>query len=540
MSSAAAARVTLPSGARRSVFVPPAARVDRRQLAALLRLLLGQALRRGTDAATGTKGHPLRQVLVSMTFVGLLVASGVTRAPNAEVFLERVFFGAFVLTALAILPDPPEMRERHADILGSKPLSMPTQLATRALVLFVLALLIGVPFALPGLVAAAWRFGLPAWRVPADLVALACGAFALALLWVHVMLAAAVRLGLERVRQAVQSLLMLVVMGVSLLAVTRLTTGTDVLPDASVRPWLDLLPSSWFALFCSSASASQRAGALLLVTGALALFARRGIERYGEALAAPPAQAARTVPPRSARALAALGVVPLVRRFCLPGAAAGIAVALLTLTRREDIARLKACSSGLVVLGFFAWGLWSRDAVAPLWVLCYYTLGASLDGLDVMRQSAHAEAAWLFRNAPLDPASYASGFQWAVGVRYTALPWLLVATLVPFRYTPLLGVTLLVALFALARLLVACGLVLFPALPLSRPPRAGQGVATQIVSWVASSAALAAYGVLALVADAVGPAGPLIALLTTGCWLALTFAARAWAAERLRAVQFES
>lgn len=540
MTPADAVPRTLPAGLRRHVFVPAGDRVDRRQLAALLRLLLGQALRRGTDAATGTKGHPLRQIVLSMSLVGLLVASGVARAESADAFLARIFFGAFVLTALAILPDPPEMRERNADILGSKPLSAPTQLVAHALLLFVLALLISVPFALPGILAAAWRFGLPAWRVPADLLALAAGGFALALVWVQVILAAAVRLGVERVRQAAQSLLMLVVVGVTLLAAARLTTGLDLLPAARLRPLLASLPSTWFACFWSGAGFAQRTGALLLVAASLLLFARRDLRRYGEALSAPARQPARAAAPWAARALGALSEAPLIGRWLLPAAAAGVAAALVTLSGREDVARMKARSTGLVALAFFAWGLWSRDAVAPFWVLCYFALSSTLDGLDAMRQSAHADAAWLFRMAPADPASYVSGFQWAVALRYGALPLLLVATLIPLRQPLLLGALLLGALFALARLLIAVGLVLYPALPLSRAPRAGQGVATQLLGWVASTFAVLVYGALWLFAEWTGPVGPLVVLLATGSCLALTFAARAWAAERVRAAQFEA
>jgi hypothetical protein len=157
-----------------------------------------------------------------------------------------------------------------------------------------------------------------------------------------------------------------------------------------------------------------------------------------------------------------------------------------------------------------------------------------------MRQSAHADAAWLFRQAPADPASYVSGFQWAVALRYGALPLLLAATLMPLRQPLLPGALLLVVLFALARLLVAGGLVLRPTLPLSQAPRAGQGVATQLVGWIASSFAVMVYAVLSLFAEWAGPVGPLVLLLAVGSCLALTFAARAWAAERVRAAQFEA
>jgi len=49
-----------------SAVAPEARRVDGLQLRTLVRLTLKQSLGPGTDASTGSKGHPLRQILFSI------------------------------------------------------------------------------------------------------------------------------------------------------------------------------------------------------------------------------------------------------------------------------------------------------------------------------------------------------------------------------------------------------------------------------------------------------------------------------------------
>ncbi len=532
--SAASAAVLLPVGPRGGVRAPAAEAIDRGQLVALMRLTLGQALRRGTDLASGAQGHPLRQIVVSMGFVGLLVALGVAHSPDADAFLARVFFGAFLLTATAIVPDPPEVHERHLEILFSKPVAVPTQLAARALMLGVLALLVALPFALPGIVAATWHFGLPAWRVPADVAALLAGVVTLALLWLQVLLLLAQRLGVRRVRRAVQSALMLSMLAISLLAALRVGMGVDLLPDAPLRALAPALPSTWFARFSGSANGLERAGVLLLVLAAPLLYVRRGLAQAGQALDQPEPLDERVSAPLSARLLGALA------GRALPSPTAGVAIALLTLSAREDVARLKARAMLLVALGFFAWGFVADDTFVPFLALCYFVPTSTLDGLLAVRQSAHPEAAWIFRKAPLDPTLFVSAFQWAVAVRYTLPPWLLAAVVLVQREGWLLGALFALALLAAVRLLLALVLALQPSLPLAQSPRAGQGLLAQLATWLASLLTLGGYASLWALGQYAGPVAPLVVLLGLGALLAATYAARAAAAQRLRGVELEA
>ncbi len=313
----------LPAPAARGVTAPAATRVEPGQVAALARLTLGQALRRGVDMSSGASGRPLLQLVVSLGLVGLMVAASVTRSPDADAFLARLFFGAFLLVGTALVPDTPEVRDRHVEILFSKPVSVPTHLAARALTLGVLAACVVLPFGLPGLLAAAWRFGLPLWRPAADLALLLAGAITLALLWLLVLVRLALRLGFGRVRRAAQSALMLTVLAISLHAALTLA-GLELLPDVALRDTLHALPSTWFARFASVATPLERVGVLLLLVAAPLLYAWSGSRVGDDALEREPPAEDLVAAPLSARVVTAL----LGRG--LSSVSAGLAVALLT------------------------------------------------------------------------------------------------------------------------------------------------------------------------------------------------------------------
>ena len=170
-----------PVSPRATRFVPPDGRIHRGQLASLLRLQFAQMLRRGTDASSGASGHPLRQILFSMTFLGLLAVGGAFRDVPLDLFLARVFGSALVIVALMVSAESDHARIRRMEILLPKPIAGATHVASVAVQLLLTSALVVVPYALPPLVAACFRLGLSPALVPLLLLTLLGGAFALVL-----------------------------------------------------------------------------------------------------------------------------------------------------------------------------------------------------------------------------------------------------------------------------------------------------------------------------------------------------------------------
>jgi hypothetical protein len=159
-----------------SAIAPDARRVDPLQLRALLRLTLKQSLGPGTDASTGSKGHPLRQILFSMTTLGVMLSARAWRVADLPSYLVLLFAAVFVIVILAINPDSQDVQERRLEILASKPIAARTLLSARTILLLVLAgLLAGCLGLVPMAVAVALRPGLAArgGLVPDSLVAAA-------------------------------------------------------------------------------------------------------------------------------------------------------------------------------------------------------------------------------------------------------------------------------------------------------------------------------------------------------------------------------
>lgn len=519
-------------------FVPSEGRIDRRQLGALLRLQLGQAMRRGTDPSTGTSGHPLRQILFSMTFLGLLSAGGAFRDVALDVFLARVFGSALVIVALMVTAESDDARIRRMEILLPKPVAGATHLASVAAQLLLLSTLVVVPYALPPLVAASFRLGLSPALVPLQLLTLEAGAFALVLVWVLVVRAGVERLGADRVRMATQASIVGVMV---LLAWSGLSVASDgALGPPALPEWvLRALPSTWLSGFWTDgwdrAANLRRAGALAAMSCAVAgflLFVRRASV---DALFETTSRVRRTREPLLARLLVAIGGVPVLR-WLLPRPAGALAGAVLTLGRREEASRLRGFATTLLAAAMFGWGLWADDGMMPAAVLASFTVSIALEGLSVVRQSADAGAGWVVAKAPLSAGHVVRAVQWAVLTRFALLPQALFGVLAFRRHPWHVALLVVAGSLAAARLVVASALALRPSIPLGEPPRVS-GFVSQLTGWALGVAGAVAYVMAAMLAELLGAIGAVAVALGVIATFAASFGVQVAAAHRLARVE---
>src|SRR5262249_25607046 len=317
--------------------------LDRRQLGAVLGLTLGQLLRPGVDANTGVRSHPLRQIVLSMGLLGLIFALNLLRLPTWDVFLVRLFAATFLMLSLAIAPEPYELRERHREILASKPVSARTLLVARCIQLLALSALIATAFGLLSFVGAAWRFHAPPLLAAVEFAMLVAGGFTSALLWLYAVLGALRFVRVETVRKAVHTALALFTIGLSLFSLSLALPGSgfDLGPEVreATGALVAALPSTWFARFWlpgdAGAGVFERAGVLALVVGSV-LLGTSGVldRRYVHLIdtqAHPPAGA--VAPPLVVRFLAGLRRVPGLRPRPFPPSVIGVGRALPSLAR---------------------------------------------------------------------------------------------------------------------------------------------------------------------------------------------------------------
>jgi hypothetical protein len=515
-------------------FVPVDGRVDRGQLAALVRLQLGQLVRRGTDRSSGASGHPLRQILFSMTFLGLLAAGGAFREVPQDVFLARLFGSALVIVALMVTAESDDARIQRMEILLPKPIAGATHVASIAVQLMVTSALVVVPYALPSLGAACWRLGLSPAFLPLLLATLLAGAFALVLVWVLVIRAGVQRLGADRVRMATQ---VGIVGFMILLAWSGLTatSGSSFGPPALPARLLLALPSTWLARFWldgwDAAANLRRAGVLggiALCVGTFLFFVRRASV---DALFETTSRVRRTRTPLLARVLVWLGGLPGLR-LLLPAPAAALAGCILTLGRREEASRLRGFVTTLLAAAMAVWGVLGDGGLVPIAVLASFLVSIGLEGLAVTRQSAHAGAGWIVAKAPIRAGHVVRGIQWAVMTRFVLLPLAFFGVLVFRRHSWHLAALFVLAGLSVARLVVATAFAFRPSYPLGEPP-AVAGAIAQVGGWALGTAGAVAYVVAALLADALGVLGTVLVGLAAAGAFGLSIAAQAIAAHRL-------
>jgi len=522
--------------------------LDRRQLGAVLGLTLGQLLRPGVDANTGVRSHPLRQIAVSMGLLGLVFATNLLRTPSWDLFLVRLFAATFLLLSLAIAPEPYELRERHREILASKPISARTLLVARCIQLLALSALIATAFGLVSFLAAAWRFQAPPLLAAAEYAMLVAGGFTSALLWLYAVLGALRFVRVETVRKAVHSALALFTVGLALFSLSLAAPGGGFDLGPEIRELLArliaALPSTWFARFwlpgVAGAGVFERAGVVALAAGSVLLGTSGVLDRryvhLVELTAQPPAGAVS--PPRVVRLLAGLGRLPVLGPRLFPPSVTGVAAAVLTVTEREEISRLKIWLPRALGLVFFALGFHEGGAMLGLAMLSYLAFSGMVEGLDVTRHSAQADASWLFFASPLPRADVARGMMLAVTARFLALPLVLLGVLLFRAHPPFLAALLLLGTFFSACAVLAMALAAWPDLPLSRDQRATHNLVGFAAGFVLGIAGAVGYALATLVTRLLDGLGEALVAAGVAGLAALAIAARAFSARRLDRLEY--
>jgi len=475
-----------------SAVAPDARRVDRGQLRTLVRLTLRQSLGPGTDASTGSKGNPLRQILFSMTTLGVMLSARAWRVADLASYLVLLFAAVFIIVVLAINPDSQDVQERRLEILASKPIADRTMLSARTILLLVLATLLAGSLGLVPMAVAVAHFSLSAPRALAAYLTLIAGSFAAAVLWLSVLMVGLRWVPLERARKILQFLLM-----AAILAITATSLGWIPLGGGgsvfSIGTWPSVLlaPSSWFALFWLHdpwpGAPWRRAGAVALVSAA-AMMSIRGVLHRHYANFAEQSAAPTTRVPRSALVYALERVmrVPVLGRLLLPPPVQAVASAVLLATRREDVSRAKILASQLLALGAFVVAFSGAEHLVTVTLLTYLGFSSVTDGLKVTRQSGLPAAGWIFCGAPIEPRQLVRGISTALSLRFLALPALLLAVIFFRQHPPALAAMLALGYVLAARIVIGGGLLLWPAFPLSEEQQRAQSMVSYVIGFALS------------------------------------------------------
>jgi hypothetical protein len=253
-------------------------------------------------------------------------------------------------------------------------------------------------------------------------------------------------------------------------------------------------------------SLAQRAGALLLLAGAVVTPLSRRIQRADERLDDVSGSEATPGQPLAARLIVALGRLPGLGRFLAPPVAAVIAGAIVTLTSREDTARTIRFSHRVTILMAFA-AAW----LFPGFQLIVASAGmmATVADVGLAGRSSHAAASWVFFTTPVAPGQAARAIRLAVGAQSILLPVLLVSILALATRPP--GTALwVIALYALGlRGIVAVTAAVQPAAPLARQQRTGSPLTATLVGLLFS----VPYGVVVAVIDRRAADRPAVAVV---------------------------
>jgi hypothetical protein len=304
------------------------------------------------------------------------------------------------------------------------------------------------------------------------------------------------------------------------------------------------LPSTWFARFWllgdAGAGAFERAGVLALVVGSVLLGTSGVLDRRYvhliELSAQPPAGA--VAPPLVVRLLAGLGRLPGIGPRLFPPSVTGVAAAILALTAREEISRLRIWLPRLLSLVFFAVGFHEGGGLLSLAMLSYLAFSGMVEGLDVIRHSAQAEASWVFFASPLPRRDVARGMMLAVTIRFLVLPLVLLGVLLFRAHPAVLAALLVIGTFFVARATLAIALALWPDLPLSRDQRATHNLVGFAAGFLLGIAGAVGYALATLLPRLLGGVGLVLVALGTAALAAAALAARALAARRLDRLEY--
>jgi hypothetical protein len=492
------------SAARQHAAADRRGHVDWAQLRVLLTLTLGQAYRRGVSSLTGAMHHPLRQLVLSFGFLGVFSCINLGKVPDAATFYSLVFAGAFALVLAGISPDAADARQRHADVLGSRPISGATAHGLRFVSFVFMGVLLSVPLALPGLVGAWLYFHVPLHLALLQLVMLLVQAAVAGMLWMQFFALAVRWISIEALRRASQvmtvGLLLVISFGSSGL-VSPLLSKTRILgmpAQAAGRALLDALPSTSFATFfladTGSMANAHRLGVLALVVLTLVLPWIGNLERRNQRLVDAIQISVERVSARPVHVHASLRVKLLrATSWLLAAPSAAVAETVLVHAERDDFTRVRSIAQGAMAIVFFLIGIGVHRPGLALFPLTYVSFAALVESLDGVRRSPQWAAGWIFFTCPLKPRHMVTGMQVAIALRSLMLPAALTIGLLFWWAPTSAAMVATVAYLVGLRLASAACMALRPGMPLATgervfPEVAGLGLAVAL--GVASSASL--------------------------------------------------
>jgi hypothetical protein len=523
-------------------LAPVESTVDWQQLRAIVQLGLWQGFRSTLKPGTGKKAHLLRQLVISMGFVGLFFSIGARRCDDLPTYLTLLFSVAFGIVALSVLPDTLDGRRRNVELLSSKPIASNTMLAARAVNVSIIAALIAGSFAVAPLISTVWVFN-SSWILVCSLfLLLNLGSFAFAVLSLTTLVFAARWFNLDRLRAFAQFLLVAInlgMMGLSLLSMSEAAIGSESKGFSfSSIPSIKLLPSVWFADFLVSdfgVSANlERAGALLLLVFALLIATRLDMgKRYPDLVDRLLESDERpTSRPLTVRVLETASHLPVVGKWLAPAQPLAVATLILTLTQRELISRLKILVPRVILVAFFVVALSAGDRYFSPLIVAFYGFIGLLTGCDLIKQSSQPAASWPLLAAPIDSLQIIRGMRLVVTVKYFALPAALVTFALFLISPPILAGLLVLCYIVETRCLVSLLILISPALPLSAEHVTtaqfvglGVSIAVTLVTTIGYLTIVWTYGVFGYIGLVVG-AIALIMLTFTSYWLDRGAAAR--------------
>ena len=523
--------------------------VDWQQLRAIVELTLKQGFRGALKPGTSRRVHPIRQLVISMCFVGLFFSTSVKRCEDLPTYLIFLFTTAFAIVALSVLPDTLDGRRRNVELLNSKPIASSTLLAARAVNLLIISGLITTSFAAAPLAGAKWSFACSWILVSGLFLLLLIGSFAVVVISLTALVFAAQWLNLDRLRTFAQFLLLTInlgLIGLSFFSMTEMARGslTSQISLASI-PYVKLLPSAWFAdLLVSNFGITanlERAGALLVFGAAVLIATRLDLgKRY-------PSLIDRLLEPEHRPATRPLAVslleavirIPLAGPRIVPAQPFAVATLILTATHREVMSRLKILAPRVTLIAVFILSVsLGNRYVSPL-ILAFYGFIGLITGYELIKQSSQPEASWPLLAAPIDASQILRAMRLVIALKYFLLPAVLVTIAAFLTNPPVLAAVLILCYAVETRCVIALLVLMSPALPLSREHvTAGQlagigaSIAVSLVTTVGYVSIVSLYGLSGYVGLSAAAFG-LLTLVIAGYLLDRA------SATRIRGLQYE-
>jgi hypothetical protein len=362
-------------------------------------------------------------------------------------------------------------------------------------------------------------------------------------LWLTVVLLAAIRFSLEKIRMLSQFILLIAVV-----SMTFLSMGFDLVSERRIISLSSLsevkwLPSVWFATFLTNgfdASANlQRAGVALMVIAAAWLMLNSSAgKRYPillDKLDSATEKEARS--PLSLRLLVYFRRIPLVGRLGVSDQSFAVASLILSATQREETSRVKLFLPRVLMVVFLVVSVVTKDSYISAFLMTYFSFTAVIEGVDIIRHNTYASASWIFRALPVSDREMLRGMRAAIWLKCYLLPGYLMLVAFFLIHPPDVACAMVILNFIQASILISMLIAIAPALPLSREQPMSLGLMTPLISLAASVLNAIGFGVLAFSLSISPVIGWIIASVAIAALAATSYALNSLAASRLSALE---